>query len=55
MEILSHLSLGFATAFEPVNILYCFLGVLVGTLIGVLPGIGPTATIAMLLPITFTL
>jgi TctA family transporter len=55
MEIFSHLALGFATALEPVNILYCFLGVLLGTLIGVLPGIGPTATIAMLLPITFAL
>ena len=55
MEIFSNLSLGFATALQPVNILYCFLGVLIGTLIGVLPGIGPTATIAMLLPITFTL
>ncbi|MGH6873917.1 MAG: tripartite tricarboxylate transporter permease, partial [Aestuariivirgaceae bacterium] len=55
MDMLSNLALGFATAFEPVNILYCFLGVLLGTLIGVLPGIGPTATIAMLLPITFAL
>ena len=34
--------------------LYCFVGVLLGTMVGVLPGIGPTATIAMLLPITFT-
>jgi TctA family transporter len=55
MDMLSNLALGFATAFEPVNILYCFIGVLLGTLIGVLPGIGPTATIAMLLPITFAL
>jgi TctA family transporter len=55
MDIFSNLALGFATALEPVNILYCFLGVLLGTLIGVLPGIGPTATIAMLLPITFAL
>jgi putative tricarboxylic transport membrane protein len=55
MEIFTNLALGFATAFEPVNLLYCFLGVLLGTLIGVLPGIGPTATIAMLLPITFAL
>ena len=39
---------------RPVNLLYCFVGVLLGTLVGVLPGIGPTATIAMLLPITFT-
>jgi putative tricarboxylic transport membrane protein len=55
MEFFSNLATGFATAVEPINILYCFLGVLLGTLIGVLPGIGPTATIAMLLPITFTL
>ena len=45
----------FATALSGWNLLYCFIGVLLGTLIGVLPGIGPIATIAMLLPITFTL
>src|SRR4051794_8206151 len=39
----------------PINILLCFIGAMVGTLIGVLPGIGPLATIAMLLPITFGL
>ena len=50
----TNLGLGFATALSPVNVLYCFVGVLLGTLVGVLPGIGPTATIAMLLPITFT-
>src|SRR5919109_94397 len=55
MELLLNLGLGFETALTPVNILYCFIGVLLGTLIGVLPGIGPTATIAMLLPITLTL
>ena len=55
MELIANLALGFATALDPVNLLYCFLGVFLGTLIGVLPGIGPTATIAMLLPITFTL
>jgi putative tricarboxylic transport membrane protein len=53
MELLEHLQLGFATALTPVNILYCFIGVLLGTMVGCLPGIGPTATIAMLLPITF--
>ena len=37
------------------NLFYCFVGVLLGTLIGVLPGIGPVATIAMLLPITYAL
>ena len=44
---------GFSVALSLQNLLYCFIGVLVGTLIGVLPGIGPLATIAMLLPITF--
>jgi len=55
MDLISSLALGFSVALDPVNILYCFIGVLLGTLVGVLPGIGPTATIAMLLPITFTL
>jgi putative tricarboxylic transport membrane protein len=55
MDLLGNLGLGFATALSPENIFYCFVGVLLGTLVGVLPGIGPTATIAMLLPITFTL
>ncbi len=54
MELLANLGLGFETAMTPINLLWCFVGVLLGTLIGVLPGIGPTATIAMLLPITFT-
>jgi TctA family transporter len=53
MDFLSNLALGFATAGAPVNIAFCLLGVILGTLIGVLPGIGATATIAMLLPITF--
>src|SRR4026209_385050 len=55
MELLHTLGLGLETAISLTNILYCFIGVLLGTLIGVLPGIGPTATIAMLLPITFAL
>ena len=54
MDLLANLALGFETALSPVNLLYCFVGVLLGTLVGVLPGIGPTATIAMLLPITFS-
>ena len=54
MELISHLALGFDTALTPVNVLYCFLGVLLGTMVGVLPGIGPTGAIAILLPITFT-
>lgn len=46
---------GFLTVLQPNNILFCFIGSLVGTLIGVLPGLGPTATIAMLLPLTIGL
>jgi TctA family transporter len=53
MDLLDNLALGFATASTLANIGFCLAGVLLGTLIGVLPGIGPTATIAMLLPITF--
>src|SRR6476659_5992347 len=55
MDLLSHLALGFGVALTPVNLLYAFIGVLLGTLIGVLPGIGPVATIAMLLPTTYAL
>ena len=55
MELLADLQLGFGVALTLQNILYCFVGVLLGTLIGVLPGIGPVATIAMLLPATYTL
>ena len=55
MDLVSNLSIGFGVAFTPINLLYCFVGVLLGTLIGVLPGIGPVATIAMLLPTTYAL
>src|SRR5215510_9145417 len=55
MDLFANLALGFGVALSPLNLLYCFMGVLLGTLIGVLPGIGPVATIAMLLPVTFTL
>jgi TctA family transporter len=55
MELISNLALGLSTAITPMNLLYCLAGVFLGTLIGVLPGLGPTATIAMLLPITFVL
>src|SRR3712207_5769657 len=55
MELLANLGLGFETALSPWNLLYAFIGVLFGTLVGVLPGLGPLATIAMLLPLTFTL
>lgn len=50
-----NLALGLATAVSVQNLFYCFVGVFLGTLIGVLPGIGPVATIAMLLPITYAL
>src|SRR4030095_6312709 len=55
MELLSHLLLGLHTAATPANLFYCFVGVFLGTAIGVLPGLCPTATIAMLLPVTFVL
>jgi TctA family transporter len=55
MELISHLALGFQTALSLQNLFYAFIGCLLGTLIGVLPGLGPATTIAMLLPITYTL
>jgi len=55
MDILTNLWFGFGVAVTPTNLGLCLIGALVGTLIGVLPGIGPLATIAMLLPITFGL
>ena len=51
----SNLAVGFAVALTLQNLAYCFIGVLLGTVIGVLPGIGPVTTVAMLLPISFTL
>jgi len=55
MDLIANLSLGFGVAFTPINLMYAFIGCLLGTLIGVLPGIGPLATIAMLLPATYSL
>jgi len=55
VDLLANLALGFSVAVTPINLLYAFVGCVVGTLIGVLPGIGPVATIAMLLPITYGL
>ncbi len=55
MEIFDNLLLGLTTALTLTNLLYCLIGVFVGTAVGVLPGLGPVATIAMLLPITFGL
>lgn len=51
--MIDYMILGFQTAFQPMNIFYCFMGALLGTLIGILPGLGPVATISILLPITF--
>jgi putative tricarboxylic transport membrane protein len=53
MDILNGLLLGLESALQPVTLLYCFIGVFLGTLIGVLPGIGALATISLLLPITY--
>ncbi len=53
MDILNHIVLGAQVVLQPMNLLFCFLGVLMGTLVGVLPGLGPTAAIALLLPNTF--
>ena len=55
MELLDNIMLGFSVALSPENIFYAFLGALLGTMVGVLPGLGPLATIAMLLPITYVL
>ncbi|MGA8515636.1 MAG: tripartite tricarboxylate transporter permease [Burkholderiaceae bacterium] len=55
MDLLNNLALGFGVAFTAQNLLYAFAGCILGTLIGVLPGIGPVATIAMLLPATYAL
>ncbi|PHM21841.1 MAG: hypothetical protein CK604_03650 [Curvibacter sp. PD_MW3] len=55
MDLINNLSLGFGVAFTAQNLMYAFVGCLLGTLIGVLPGVGPIATIAMLLPATYAL
>jgi putative tricarboxylic transport membrane protein len=53
LELLNYLYLGFSVALQPMNLFYCFLGVLIGTLVGVLPGLGPVAAMSLLLPATF--
>ena len=55
LEIFTQFLGGLGIALQPINLFYCFVGALVGTLIGVLPGLGPVATVAMLLPVTFYL
>ena len=54
-DLINNLALGFGVAFTFQNLIYAFVGCLLGTLIGVLPGVGPLATIAMLLPATYAL
>jgi putative tricarboxylic transport membrane protein len=51
MEVLSGLAQGFAVALQPMNLFWCFVGVFFGTIVGVLPGLGPSATVALLLPL----
>jgi putative tricarboxylic transport membrane protein len=53
METLTHIINGFAVCLQPINLWYTFLGVFLGTIVGVLPGIGTSATIALLIPVTF--
>lgn len=55
MDLFANLWLGFGVVLMPANLLACLAGAVLGTLIGVLPGLGPTATIAMLMPVTFGL
>ena len=55
MDLLDNVMLGLSVALSPNNLFYCFVGVLLGTIVGVLPGIGAMTTVALLLPITFYL
>ena len=53
MDFFGNMLLGFQVALQPANLFFCFLGVLIGTLVGVLPGLGPVAAMSLLLPSTF--
>src|ERR1700712_5969399 len=55
IDVLSLLGHGFAVAATPTNLFFCLIGTVCGTLIGVLPGLGPVATISLLLPVTYAL
>ncbi|MHA6692511.1 tripartite tricarboxylate transporter permease [Devosia sp. A449] len=55
IDLFANLQVGFASAVTPINLLYCLVGVSLGTIIGVLPGIGPSATFALLLPLTYSM
>jgi putative tricarboxylic transport membrane protein len=53
LDLISLLMGGFSVALAPMNLLYCFAGVVIGTMVGVLPGLGPVAAMSLLLPATF--
>ena len=53
MEIINNILYGFSVSLQPINLLYCLVGVFIGSLVGVLPGLGPVASISMLLPVAF--
>jgi TctA family transporter len=55
MEVLNHLLLGLSLAVTPENLLFCFIGVTLGTIVGVLPGLGPVAAISILIPFTLSI
>ena len=55
MDTVNNLLLGFSVSLQPMNLLYSFVGVLLGTVVGVLPGLGSAATIALLLPVTYAM
>lgn len=55
MDVLSNIGMGFSIALNPINLAFCFIGVLFGTLVGVLPGLGSIAAMALLMPMTFKL
>ena len=55
MDLLQSIAVGFGTALTLKNVAYCFVGTFVGTMVGVLPGLGPVATISLLLPFSFTM
>src|SRR5687768_596395 len=55
MDSFNALLSGLSVATQPINLLYAFIGVTLGTAVGVLPGIGPALTVALLLPVTFKL
>ncbi len=55
MDVLANIGMGFSIALHPINLVFCFIGVLFGTLVGVLPGLGSIAAMALLMPMTFKL